>query len=135
LKTAFPIVSKLERIIDRWAGKGYELVCAYVRGRPLPRRIICPRCGTMIDLSGERIFSLAPKKPTNLDDVRALFSAGELQMLEIEETSKAYAIKLKGYLGRKAFAVISDTVRLAGGHYFSAGKASKFIIPKEQQSE
>jgi len=26
-------------------------------------------------------------------------------------------------------------VKLAGGHYFSAGKASKFIIPKEQASE
>jgi len=58
----------------------------------------------MIDLSGETIFLLAPKKPASLDEVRALFSAGELQMLEIEETSKAYAIKLKGYLGRKAFA-------------------------------
>jgi len=107
----------------------------YLKGRPVPRRIICPRCGTMIDLSGESIFSLAQKKPASLDEVRALFSAGELQMLEIEETSKAYAIKLKGYVGRKAFAAISDTVKLAGGHYFSAGKASKFIIPKEQKSE
>jgi len=89
----------------------------------------------MIDLSGETIFSLTPKKPASLDEVRALFSAGELQMLEIEETSKAYSIKLKGCLGRKAFAAISDTVRLAGGHYFSAGKASKFIIPKEEESE
>jgi len=89
----------------------------------------------MIDLSGETIFSLTPKKPASFDEVRALFSAGELQMLEIEETSKAYSIKLKGYLGRKAFAAISDTVRLAGGHYFSAGKASKFIIPKEEESE
>jgi hypothetical protein len=87
----------------------------------------------MIDLSGEKIFSYAPKKPASLDEVRSLFSAGELEMLQIEETSMAYAIKLKGYLGRKAFAAISDTVKLAGGHYFSAGKASKFIIPKEEQ--
>jgi hypothetical protein len=89
----------------------------------------------MIDLSGERIFSLAPRAPMSLEEVRALFSAGELQMLDIEETSKAYSIKLRGYLGRKAFAAVSDTVRLAGGHYFSAGKASKFIIPKEEQSD
>lgn len=106
-----------------------------MRGRPVPRRIICPRCGAMIDLSGEKVVSLAPKRPASLDEVRALFSAGELRMLEIEETSKAYAIKLRGYLGRKAFGAISDTVRLAGGHYFSAGKASKFIIPKEQETE
>ncbi|MBS7628940.1 hypothetical protein KEJ23_03065 [Candidatus Bathyarchaeota archaeon] len=34
------------------------------------------------------------------------------------------------FLGRKAFAAISEVVKLAGGHY-SAGKASRFIIPKE----
>ena len=54
-------------------------------------------------------------------------------MLEIAETSKAYTIKPKTYLGRKAFTAISEVVKLAGGHYFSAGKASKFIIPKEQE--
>jgi len=64
-----------------------------------------------------------------------LFSVGELEVLEMEETSKAYAIKPKIYLGRKAFAAISDVVKPAGGHYFSAGKASKFIIPKEEQLE
>jgi len=56
-------------------------------------------------------------------------------MLEIAETSKAYTIKPRTYLGRKAFTAISEVVKLAGGHYFSAGKASKFIIPKEQESE
>jgi hypothetical protein len=116
-------------------GDGIGHRWAHVRRAALPRRIRCPNCGTNIDLSGEAIFSLAPKKPTNLEEVRTLFSAGELQMLEIEETSNAYAIKLKGYLGRKAFAAISDVVKLVGGHYFSAGKASKFIIPKEQQPE
>jgi len=89
----------------------------------------------MIDLSGGNIFSLAPKKPVSLDEVKGLFSAGELEMLEIEETLKAYTIKPKIYLGRKAFSAISDVVKLAGGHYFSAGKAGKFIIPKEQESE
>jgi hypothetical protein len=87
----------------------------------------------MIDLSGDTVFSLAPKKPTTLDEVKALFSAGELEMLEIAETSKAYTIKPKTYLGRRAFSAISEVVKLAGGHYFSAGKASKFIIPKEQE--
>ncbi len=108
---------------------------AYVRGRPLPRRIICPTCRTMIDLSGENVHSLAPRRPMSFDEVKALFSVGELQSLEVEETSKAFAIRLKGYLGRKAFAAISDTVKQAGGHYFSAGKASKFIIPKEEEPE
>jgi hypothetical protein len=106
-----------------------------VRGRLVPRRIKCPSCGTIIDLSGEAIFSSVPRRPTSLEQVRALFSAGDLQMLEIEESSKAYSIKLKGYLGRKAFAAMSDVVKLVGGHYFSAGKASKFIIPKDQQPE
>ena len=53
-------------------------------------------------------------------------------MLEFAETAKAYTIKPKVYLGRKAFSAVSEVVKLAGGHYFSAGKASKFIIPKEQ---
>jgi hypothetical protein len=88
----------------------------------------------MIDLSGEEVLSLA-LKPTSLDDVRALFSAGELEMLEIEETSMAYTVKPKIYLGRKAFNAVSNVVKLAGGHYFSAGKESKFVIPKEQESE
>jgi len=96
---------------------------------------MCPKCGAVIDLSGDAVFSLAPEKPGSLDEVKNLFSAGELQMLEIEETSKAYTIKPKIYLGRKAFTAISDVVKLAGGHYFSAGKASKFIIPKEQEPE
>ncbi len=108
---------------------------AYVKSRSVPRRIICPNCRTIIDLSSENNSSWAPTKPISLDEVRALFSPTELEVLDVEETSKAYAIKLKGYLGRKAFAAISDTVKGVGGHYFSAGKASKFIIPKEQPSE
>ena len=86
----------------------------------------------MIDLSGDTVLSLAPKKPTGLDEMKALFSAGELKMLEMADTSKACTIKPKIYLGRKAFNVISEVVKLAGGHFFSAGKASKFVIPKEQ---
>jgi len=111
------------------------LTGVYVRGRPVPRRIICPRCGTVIDLTGDDLSLLAPKKPTSLDEVRALFSAGELQFLEIGETSNAYTIKPKIFLRRRVFVAISDIVKLVGGHYFSAGKASKFIVPKEQASE
>lgn len=111
------------------------MVGAYVRGRTVLRRIVCPKCGTLIDLSGESAASLAPEPPSSLDEVKRLFTAGELEMLELGETSKAYTIKPKAYLGRKAFAAISEVVKLAGGHYFSAGKASKFIIPKEQASE
>jgi len=111
------------------------LIGVFLKGRPVPRRIICPRCGTVIDLSGEDLSLLAPKKPTSLDEVRALFSAGELQFLEIGETSKAYTIKPKIFLRRKVFVAISDIVKLVGGHYFSAGRASKFIIPKEPASE
>ena len=111
------------------------MVGAYMRGRPVPRRITCPRCGTVIDISGEDLSLMAPKKPTSLDEVRALFSAGELQFLDIGETSKAYTIKPKICLSRKVFVAISDVVKLVGSHYFSAGRASKFIIPKEQVSE
>lgn len=107
----------------------------YFRGRPFPRRITCPRCGNLIDLSGEDFSKLAPRKPTSLEEVKALFSEGELQFLEIGETSKAYTVKPKIYLGRKAFVAISDVVKLVGGHYFSAGRMSKFIIPKEQEVE
>jgi hypothetical protein len=107
----------------------------YLRGRPVPRRITCPRCGNIIDLSGEDLSKLVPKKPTSLEEVKELFSEGELQFLEISETSKAYTVKPKIYLGRKAFVAISDIVKLVGGHYFSAGRMSKFIIPKDQGAE
>jgi len=111
------------------------LAYRYVKDRSVPRRIVCPKCGAIIDLSGESAASLTPEPPSSLDEVTRLFSAGELEMLEFGETSKAYTIKPKVYLGRKAFVAISEVVKLAGGHYFSAGKASKFIIPKEQASE
>jgi len=45
----------------------------------------------------------------------------------------AYTVKPKVFLGRKIFRAISDVVRLAGGHYFCAGKAGRFIIPKKPQ--
>jgi hypothetical protein len=56
-----------------------ELVSSYVKGRPVPRRIVCPKCGALIDLSGESAASLTPE-----------------------------------------------------GYYFSAGRASRFTILKEQ---
>ena len=107
----------------------------YVKGSSVPRRIVCPKCGAIIDLLGESAASLAPEPPSNLEEVKQLFSASEIEMLELGETSKAYTIKPKVYLGRKAFIAISEVVKLAGGHYFSAGRASRFIIPKEQASE
>jgi hypothetical protein len=110
-------------------------MCVYGRGRGVPRRIICPKCGAIIDLSGEKLLSMAPKKPESLEEVKALFSAGELRVLEIDETPKAYTVKPKFFLGRKVFSAISNVVELAGGHYFSAGKMSKFIIPKDQNQE
>jgi hypothetical protein len=106
----------------------------YAKRRPVPRRIVCPKCGTVIDLSGESAALLAPSHPSSLDEVRRLFSADERELLEFGETSMAYTVKPKAYLGRKAFGVISEVVKLAGGHYFSAGRASKFIIPKEEKA-
>lgn len=96
------------------------------------RRIICPKCGTVIYLS-DGTAPFIPKKPSNLEEVKELFSVNELGLLEIRETPDAYTVKPKVYLGRKIFKGISDVVRLAGGHYVSAGKAGRFIIPKEQQ--
>jgi hypothetical protein len=62
------------------------LVDAYVRGRRVPRRIVCPKCGVVIDLSGESTASLVPRAPSSLDEVRRLFSPDELEMLELGET-------------------------------------------------
>ncbi len=99
---AVSIASKMERNMMYLSGlEKMGMVGVYVKGRPVPRRIMCPKCGAMIDLSGGSVSSLTPK-PTSLDEVRGLFSAGERQMLEIEETSMAYMIKPKIYLGRKA---------------------------------
>jgi len=96
------------------------------------RRVICPKCGTAIYLSGGT-GPFIPKKPSSLEEVKALFSDNELGLLEIEETPDAYTVKPKVFLGRKIFRAISDVVRLAGGHYFCAGKAGRFIIPKKPQ--
>jgi hypothetical protein len=53
-------------------------VSGYIKaGRRVPRRIVCPRCGNVIDLSGETVFSMAPKRPTSL--ARARLKAGDTQ--------------------------------------------------------
>jgi ribosomal protein S9 len=52
------------------------------------RKIVCPKCGAIMDISGKNLSSLAPKKPTILDKDKRLFSAGELQMLEIRARAR-----------------------------------------------
>ena len=112
------------------------MVSGYIKtGRRVTLRIVCPKCGTVIDLSGEAIFSMAPKEPTSLDEAGALFSERELQVLEIEETPEAITVRPKVFLGRKAFKAISEVMKSAGGHYFSAERASRFIIPKDRGPE
>jgi len=38
----------------------------------------------------------------------------------------------KRYLGRKRFSEIAELMRELGGNYVSAGKESKFLIPKRE---
>jgi len=50
--------------------------------------------------------------------------------VDIEESTQFVIVKPKGFLGSDTFSKVAGIVRGLGGEYVSAGKASKFKIPK-----
>ena len=56
-----------------------------------------------------------------------------LEDLSITEEQEYIVVTPKGYLGRKKFNSIASIIQEMGGHYVSAGKMSRFLVPKKKQ--
>jgi len=54
-----------------------------------------------------------------------------LEDINVSEEAEGIVVKPTGYLGRDKFASIAAIVRELGGNYVSAGRESRFVIPKE----
>lgn len=55
-----------------------------------------------------------------------------LEDLKIMEDDENVVVMPKRYLGRDRFAPLAELIRELGGSYVSAGRESKFLIPKGQ---
>ena len=55
-----------------------------------------------------------------------------LEDLDITEDDENIVVMPKRYLGRDKFTPIADLIRELGGSYVSAGRGSKFLIPKSE---
>ena len=56
-----------------------------------------------------------------------------IQDLSITEEEGHIVVTPKGYLGRKKFNPIASIIRQMGGHYVSADKMSRFLIPVRKE--
>lgn len=91
--------------------------------------------GAVISVDGYDIIvtvkpteEVAPK-PT-VESVKARLEE-YLEELEVSEEAEGIVVRPKGFLGRDRFASIAAIVEAMGGRYISAGKESRFLIPKE----
>jgi len=66
---------------------------------------------------------------TMVEEVKSKL-AEHLDMLSITEEAEGIIVRPTSYLGRDKFASIAALIRELGGNYISAGKESRFIIPK-----
>jgi len=55
--------------------------------------------------------------------------------LNVTEEQEYIVVTPKGYLGRKKFNSVSSIIQGMGGHYVSAGKMSRFLVPKKRQEQ
>jgi len=53
-----------------------------------------------------------------------------LKEISVTEEAEDIVVRPTGYLGRDKFASIAAIVREMGGNYISAGRESRFLIPK-----
>ena len=77
--------------------------------------------------------AVAPKeeeKVRTIDDIKTLFPKDLEEMLMFEEMEEDIIIKPRQYLGSENFAKIASIVRDAGGEYISAGRESRFRVPR-----
>ena len=76
---------------------------------------------------------IEPSIPTSRITIEYVKSMLEdyLDELDIREEVVSIVVKPKSFLGRDKFATIAAFVEELGGSYISAGKESRFIIPKQ----
>lgn len=89
----------------------------------------CPKCGAILLIS---VKGIATTKSKTIDDVKILFPQDLEEMLTFEEAKDFIVVKPRRFLGSENFAKIAAIVRDAGGEYVSAGKESRFKVPKKQ---
>lgn len=70
-------------------------------------------------------------RPTAISDVEAAL-AKYAKDLKITEEEEGIVVKPIRFLGRDIFAEVAGAIRNLGGKYISAGRKSRFIIPKEK---
>ena len=71
-------------------------------------------------------------KQRSLDDIRMSFPEELEARLSFEEKGDYIIIKPKQFLGSENFAKIASAARGMGGEYISAGKDSRFRVPKKK---
>lgn len=73
----------------------------------------------------------APVPPRiSVESVRSRL-AEYLKEISVSEEEEGIVVKPVGYLGRDKFASIAAIVRELGGNYISAGRESRFLIPRD----
>lgn len=58
-----------------------------------------------------------------------------IEDLNVTEEQEYIVVTPKRYLGRKKFNSIASIIQEMGGHYVSAGKMSRFLVPKKKQEQ
>lgn len=79
---------------------------------------------------GDIEITITVKPITTMARVQSVLS-DYAKDLSISEGAEGIVIRPVGYLGKEKFAAISEKVRDLGGTYISAGKESRFVIPKK----
>ena len=79
--------------------------------------------------------TIEPKAPPliTLESVNKELSS-YLDELEIKEEPENIVIMLKRFLEKEKFAFLASLIRELGGSYISAGRESRFIIPKKNDA-
>jgi hypothetical protein len=90
--------------------------------------------GVVISVEGYEItVSVKPKErvvpKVTVESVKSKLTK-HLEMLELIDEAEGIVVKLRGFLDRDRFASIAAIVEEMGGRYISAGKESRFFIPK-----
>lgn len=72
-------------------------------------------------------------KPTDktVDDIRKIFPEELEKRLSFNEDGPYIVVTFKEFLGSETFAKIASAIRGIGGEYISAGKDSRFRVPKK----
>lgn len=76
-----------------------------------------------------KLSQVSPPPTINIESVQLRLEE-YLEDLDFREDEKGIIINLTKYIDREKFAVIASIVKELGGNYISAGRESRFLIPK-----